>query len=386
MNYRVFRQGLCVGLFLTIIAVAIAGCGSSTAGAGSNSAGATSATITLYASGDVNVQNLWRNTLIPQFEKAYPNLKVKLVFAEHGTTDAATLARLTAAVQAKQSPGMDLIDASMVTQAAAANLLQPLTAKEIPLIGHVDSNLLKSVNNEAIPYRASSVVLGYNSDKVQSPPTTLDDLIAWIKANPGKFTYNQPSTGGSGQAFVEAVLNKYVNAGDLTTFETGYSSSLEGQWQQGFQALKSLGPSIYNHGFYPNGNAAVLQLLGNGSIEMAPVWSDMSLSYMAQNLLPASTKLVQLSPPFNGGPAYMGIPKNAPHAQAAETLLNWLLNSNVQATIVAKMNGFPGVQWSYLPASVQQQFAPIAKSYGTFYSSKFTADMNKQWQSQVAGG
>jgi len=386
MNFRLFRRGLYAGLLLASVAAVIAGCGSSNGGSGSTSSSTAPQTITLYASGDVNVQNLWQNTLIPQFEKAYPNLKVHLVFAEHGTTDAATLARLTAAVQAKQSPGMDLIDASMVTQAAAANLLQPLTASEIPQIGHVDPNLLKSVNNEAIPYRASSVVLGYNSDKVANPPTTLDSLIAWIKANPGKFTYNQPATGGSGQAFVEAILNTYVNTSDLNTFETGYNASMESQWSKGFQELKSLGPSMYNHGFYPNGNAAVLQLLGNGSIEMAPVWSDMSLSYMAQNLLPSSTKLVQLSPPFNGGPAYMGIPKNAPHAKAAETLLNWLLNSNVQASIVAKMNGFPGVQWSYLPASVQQQFAPIAKSYGTFYSSKFTADMNKQWQSQVAGG
>ncbi|HLI90358.1 MAG TPA: extracellular solute-binding protein [Ktedonobacteraceae bacterium] len=382
MRFPFVRRALFALLATVLVAITFAACGGNSSGNGGNGAGQT--TLTLYSSGDVNVQHLWQNTLIPRFEKANPDINIKLIFAEHGTIDSTTLARVSAAVNAKKSPGMDLIDAGIIQQASQANLLQPLTTQQVPLMSRVDPALLQQVNSDAIPYRSSSVVLAYNTQYVQNPPTTLSDLLAWIKAHPGKFTYNTPSTGGSGQAFVQAVLNSHVS--DPNSFVTGYDPSMESQWQAGFQELRSLNSSIYRNGFYPNGNVAVLQLLGNGSIWMAPVWSDQAMSYLSQNLLPPSVKLIQLNPPFNGGPAFIGIPRYAPHTQQAYKLLNWLLGSDVQTTIVNAMKGFPGIQWSYMPEDIQQQYAAIAKTYARGYSSKFTADMNKQWQSQVAGG
>jgi putative spermidine/putrescine transport system substrate-binding protein len=383
MRFPFVRHVLFAVLATVLVAITFAACGGSSSG-NSGGSGSGQTTLNLYASGDVNVQHLWQNTLIPQFEQANPDINVKLIFAEHGTIDATTLARVSAAVNAKKSPGMDLIDASMVPQAAQANLLQPLTTQQVPLLNHVDPALLQQVNSDAIPYRSSSVVLAYNTQYVQNPPTTLSDLLAWIKAHPGKFTYNTPSTGGSGQAFVQAVLNSHVS--DPNIYATGYNPSRESQWQAGFQELHSLNSSIYRNGFYPNGNVAVLQLLANGSIWMAPVWSDQAMSYLSQNLLPSSVKLIQLNPPFEGGPAFIGIPRYAPHLQQAYKFLNWLLESNVQTTIVNTMKGFPGVQWSYMPQDIQQKYASIAKAYARGYSPKFLADMNKQWQSQVAGG
>jgi putative spermidine/putrescine transport system substrate-binding protein len=381
MRFPFVRHALFALLATMLVAITFAACG----GSGSGNGGSTSqTTLNLYASGDVNVQHLWQNTLIPQFEQANPGISIKLIFAEHGTIDATTLARVSAAVNAKKSPGMDLIDASMVPQAAQANLLQPLTTQQVPLLNRVDPALLQQVNSDAIPYRSSSVVLAYNTQYVQNPPTTLSDLLTWIKAHPGKFTYNTPSTGGSGQAFVQAVLNSQVS--DPNTYATGYDPSMESQWQAGFQELHSLNSSIYRNGFYPNGNVAVLQLLASGSIWVAPVWSDQAMSYLSQNLLPPSVKLIQLNPPFEGGPAFIGIPRYAPHTQQAYTFLNWLLGSDVQTTIVNTMKGFPGVQWSYMPKDIQQKYAAIAKAYARGYSPKFLADMNKQWQSQVAGG
>jgi len=37
-------------------------------------------TIVVYASGDVNVQNLWQNNIIPHFEKENKGIYVKFVF------------------------------------------------------------------------------------------------------------------------------------------------------------------------------------------------------------------------------------------------------------------------------------------------------------------
>jgi putative spermidine/putrescine transport system substrate-binding protein len=359
----------------------LTGCGAANA---ASTNGNTQTTLTLYAGGDINVKNLWSNTLIPAFEKAYPTIKVHLVYS--GTADATTYARISAAVAAKKDPGIDLIDSAIVPEGATANILMPLTTTQVPLLSRVDPALLKAVSSEGLPYRASSVVLAYNSNLVKQPPTTLSALLAWIKANPGKFTYNTPSSGGSGYAFAESVVKSHISTSAASTFETGYNASLENQWQAGLQELKGLKSSIYNNGFYPDGNTPVLQLLANNSISIAPVWSDMALTALADHQLPSNIKLLQINPAFDGGPAYLGVPRYAAHAKQAYTLMNWLLTPNVQASIISNMHGYPGVQWSYVPASVQAQYASIAKSYDVNFSAKFEADLDKEWQSVVAGG
>ncbi|MBO0796374.1 MAG: extracellular solute-binding protein [Ktedonobacteraceae bacterium] len=376
MQRTIFRMAMLAVLAMLVLA-----------GCGSTGSGSTKTTLSVYASGDVNVQKLWQNTLIPDFKKAHPDIDLKLVFSEHGVNDTATFSRLSAAVSQNKDPGMDIME-GITTQAVTAKLLHPLTTSEVPLLSHVDNALIQQANSMAIPYRASSVVLAYNSQFVKDPPKTLSDLLTWIKAHPGKFTYNSPNTGGSGSAFVQAVLRSNLSQDQQTKFTTGdnYDASLESQWQPGLGALKALKPAIYNNGFYPNGNTAVLQLLGNSSIWVAPVWSDQALTALSTHQLPDSVKLLQISPPFSGGPAFIGIPKTSQHIKEATMFLNWILDSNVQAKIVDIMSGYPGVQWSYLSDQVRQKYASIASSYATTFSAKYGADVNKQWQTQVAGG
>ena len=46
---------------------------------------ASTSTIYFYSLGDTNVADLWSGTLLPDFEKAYPQYKVKFVDILHGT-------------------------------------------------------------------------------------------------------------------------------------------------------------------------------------------------------------------------------------------------------------------------------------------------------------
>jgi len=43
-----------------------------------------------------------------------------------------------------------------------------------------------------MPYNAAQVVFTYNNATVKSPPLTMKNLLAWVKANPGQFTYALP--------------------------------------------------------------------------------------------------------------------------------------------------------------------------------------------------
>jgi len=341
-------------------------------------------TINFYTGGDVNVHDLWANDVLPAYKKVCSNVTVNLVFSEHNANDQLTFDKIAAAKQAGKVSGVDVWETSRILQAGEAGMLVKLSKSDIANISRVAPDVMARDNYYGVPYRGSSVIIAYNSTKIPNPPTTLQGLYAWIKAHPGEFTYNTPDTGGSGQFFVEAALKEGVSSSNMKTFQTSYNASLESQWSKGWQLLKGLNPYIYQKGFYPKGNAGTLQLLAKGSINITPAWSDMALSYLSQGLLPPEIKLEQLSPPFSGGAAYISVVADSAHKTASFAFLNWLLTSDVQAIMINKMNGYPGVEWKYVPKDMQQKFAAIAKSYSFQFSSKFESDMNQQWYQQVA--
>jgi putative spermidine/putrescine transport system substrate-binding protein len=341
-------------------------------------------TINLYASGDVNVQSLWNDHLIPAFEKKNPNIKVKLIFSEHGTQDGTTLARIGAAVKQRKWPGFDLIDGGLVTTLATDGLDQPVVKATIPNLTKVNKDLLTPVKGAAIPYRGSSVILAYDSKNVANPPKTLAALLAWIKANPGKFTYNSPNTGGSGMAFAETVLDSTLPASTIKTMTQTYDPNLESQWKPGLDILHGLNKYVYQ-GVYPNGNQAVLDLLAKGQIWLAPVWSDQSLTALKNGQLPSTIKLTQITgPPFTGGAAYLGIPKTAKNKVLVDKFVDYILSPPAQQTIVSVMAGFPAIDVKYMGEAIKAKFEDVsANVLRQGMSTKFGNDFKAQWQQTV---
>jgi putative spermidine/putrescine transport system substrate-binding protein len=342
--------------------------------------------INLYVGGDVNIRDLWQKQLLPAYKKVKPAVTFTLVFDEHALSEQAVFDKLAAAKQAGAVSGVDLWEATgRLSQGGDAGLIQKVTAKEVPNLAQVPPDSLARFGSFGVPYRASSVILAYNSAEVKDPPQTLDDLIAWIKSNDGKFTYNPPDKGGSGGNFTTRVLELGIPQDQLTFFQTQYDEPKESLWDKGWQTLKDLHPHIFQGGFYPAGNIPVLQTLGKGSISMAPVWSDQSLSYLAQKLLPPEVKLLQIDPPFAGSAAYLGIPTDSKNKEALYEFLNWLLTPEPQQTIVEQINGYPGLDWKYMPPAVQQKYADVAKAYSFDFSPQFGNDRNKLWYERVAG-
>lgn len=342
-------------------------------------------TIVVYASGDVNVQSLWQNNIIPHFEKANKGIFVKFIFSEHGTDDGTTLARIGAAVKGRHWPGIDLVDGGLVTTMAAAGLNQPVSKATAPNLKKVNPELLVPVKGAAIPYRGSSVILAYDSNHVKTPPKSLQDLITWIKANPGKFTYNSPNSGGSGYSFAETVVDSFLSSSVLKSMDQGYDPSLESNWKQGLDFLHGLNKYMYGNGVYPNGNAAVLTLLGQGQIWVAPVWSDQSLTALKNGQLGPNIKLTQISnPSFTGGAAYLAVPKTAKHKKALYKFVNYILSPSAQQMIVDVMAGFPAIDIKYMGDSIKQKFQDVsANTLRPTYQTKMGNDFKAAWQQSV---
>jgi len=371
-------------------AVSLAGCAPTTstaAQAQNQSVTDASGTVRLFISGDTNIQSLWNDGIIPAFEKANPGASVTTTLDLHGEHDAQTMATLTSSVQGGSDPGYDLIDSGFIQAAGTAGLLAPVSSSTIPNLATVPDGTVSAGGGFGIPYRASSVLLAYDSAKVSTPPKSLDDLLTWITDNPGQFAYNSPATGGSGAAFVTSVLDRHVDQGTRDKMTTGYDQSLEGAWDAGFDELKSLGPSMYQQGVYPNGNNQVLDLLGTGAIEMAPVWSDQVITAQKTGTLPSTVKYTQISDPsFTGSASYLGIPKTAAHQDVAQKLADYVLSAEGQAVIAKTIAGYPVISLDDVPADLKDTFAsadPSALRPG--YYSEMAQDMSNLWDQKVPG-
>src|SRR3989442_7722596 len=165
--------------------------------------------LVFYSGGDTNVQDLHQKQIIPAFEKA-TGIKVTFTFLEHGTGAQGIYDRIKAQKDTgKTQWDIDLWESDTGYYTRPDDLFLQVSATDIPNLAKVPKPTLDFVQNKAIPYRGSSVVLAYNSDKVTNPPQTYDDLLAWIKANPGKFAYNEPSTGGGRRAVLLSMIYKF---------------------------------------------------------------------------------------------------------------------------------------------------------------------------------
>jgi putative spermidine/putrescine transport system substrate-binding protein len=349
---------------------------------------AASSTIQVYISADTNIQDLWVKTLVPAFKLAYPGYDVNVTFDLHGDHDAQETAKITAAAVLHKDPGADLIDGGFVTTLGAAGLLYRPTPGLVPNIKDLNKTVL-AAGKGGIPYRASSVLLAYNSTNVTTPPATLDDLLAWIKAHPGKFTYNAPNGGGSGYSFVQTVIDKYLSDADRKTLVVQAAPELQAKWAQGLETLRQLNKYTYGqNGTYPANNAETLNDLATGLVDMGTVWSDQFSSALKAGTMPANIKVTAIkNPSLTGGASYLGIPNSSVNKVGARLLANWVLSPAAQNLIVSgTLNGFPVIPLNKLDPVATAAFKGVdILNLRAGYLSANANDLKSKWASTVPG-
>ena len=348
-----------------------------------------SGVINVWSDGDTNITDWLANKVGPAFQKACPQYTVKVTTVRGvggGVTDVAQ--RALAAMQTNSDPQTEVFDydPSGHPEFIQAGLFQKLDATNIPNA----KNVIKAafLNDYAMAYRGSQVLLAYDSAKVKDNevPKTFADLLTWIKAHPGQFVYCRPDKGGSGGNFVRRAIYE-VTGKDPSKFKAGDPDpALVAQFPKAWDLLRSIHTSIYQNGSYPAGNNPVLTLLANGSVSMATVWSDQSLQALAQGVLPPTVKLTQFSDlPLPGGYAPFSVPKNAKNMAGALDFINFMLTPDQQVGVVKTIGGFPAVPWDMLPKELQQQFTSvITTQVPSWPGGKWDAEVSKGWYDNVA--
>lgn len=360
------------------------------AGCSSNSSSEGKKTVTIWSYGSDNVKTTFEKLAKAFNESDYgKKYQMKVEFISSGSNAQSLMDRTIAAKKAgKKDTNYDLIEVSDAELAAyqqegGKDFFTKLDTSKIPNAKNVLAKM--SVGQDILmPYRGTTVVLAYNSDKVKNPPKTAEELYQWIKEHKGKFAYNSPSTGGAGGSFVTTALYNKLPEEALVSQDKKW----ENQWSSGLDLLKELHPYLYQSGgktVYPNKNQGALDLLANEQIDMTPAWVDQVVNEINTGILPKSTKMVQITPAFTGNLAALAIPKIGGNTDGAYAVMDFMVSEKAQTILLDEMGAFPVVDTKSIKSDNTKMISKFEISkFRTSSIGTLSVDLLKKWDDQIA--
>jgi putative spermidine/putrescine transport system substrate-binding protein len=346
--------------------------------------------INIYSSGSDNVRISWE-AIIAAFAKTNPGFEVRQQYLASGTGGQTADLKLIAAWQANQKDiDIDIMtdigenELARIQKEASLDALLKIDPAKVPNMKNV---VAKSViaPDRALAFRGTAVFLAYNSDKIPNPPKTEAELHAWIKANPGKFAYNDPATGGAGSSFVTTTIYNLMPKEALTSSDEKWMA----QWGPGFAVLKDLHPYLYTASGkvqYTVKNQGSLDLLADGSIWMCPAWADMTLDQKSRGLLPQSIKLAQIDPPLTGNLTMVAIPSLSKKSAMSLKFLDFIASVEAQDIFVKVMKAIPVIDTAKLPPATIEMLSglKVSTSYRTSTLGALGTKLNQRWTQDIA--
>ena len=318
---------------------------------------------------DLNIVDVAGNLALTQKAiEAYAAAKPQVVSRVNFTK--APAPELPGKLKAQQDAGRVDIDLVLTgTDALSAGVTQGLWIKLLP--DHEDAlpklqdiyqpaawNMqgLAEGQGVVVTYYPSGPLLEYMPDAVREPPKTAEELLAWAKANPGRFLYARPANSGPGRTFIMG-LPYILGDEDPKDPEKG--------WDKTWAYLKELGETIE---YYPTGTAAVMKELGEGSRDMIASTTGWDINPRVLGTVPAEAKVAALKGfHWVSDAHYMAVPKGVSDDKLAVLLdlMNWLLQPAQQAYTYDEGYFFPGpaVKGVTLDMSPQESQDAI-KEYG----------------------
>ncbi len=296
---------------------------------------------------DVNVVEVHKTVLGPGF--AQTNKDVELNVIGTGTGEPASRAIHTK-LKAQADTGRKNwdIDVALVSMAVASQMVKEgLLHRYVPQMknaalvkgAEVKEAFGVTVDGYVVPMFQNQIAIAYNPAKVATPPKSLDDLVTWAKANPGKFGYNGIKGGVSGVGFTMGWV--YWKTGQYKALAQGpFDKGKEGAIREAVTALRDFNKTA----LITSGNAGTLDALNRGEIWMGAVWIDQLVAWKNEGRMDASITPVLPAPGLPIYPLYLVVPREAANRDVAVRYIDYVATPEVQArAIVEKFGWYPGV-------------------------------------------
>lgn len=248
---------------------------------------------------------------------------------------------------------------------------------DLAFCGYTDllpNNLLVNWDNPAIsndfgvpvdgcevPWNTVQFAFAHDSAVLPEPPRSMADLLDWIKANPGQFTYPAPPD-FTGSVFVRHVFYHAAGGADalLGPFDQArFDDAAAKTWA----ILNEIEPFLWREGqTYPNTVVQMNELFANGEVAFTFNYDPAQFGLAVQaGIYPESTRSFGLTDGTIGNTNYTLIPFNSPNKAAAMVVQNLLLSGEAQLEKAKPevWGASPAIEISRTAADVQAGFAAI---------------------------
>ncbi|OUD09743.1 ABC transporter substrate-binding protein [Marivivens niveibacter] len=179
------------------------------------------------------------------------------------------------------------------------------------------------------PWAMAQVVFMYDTADME-PVGSMQELLDWAVAHPGRFTYPQPpdflGTTFLKQALVDLIDDPAVLAQPVT--EELYDEVTLPLWTW----LEALTPNLWRGGeIYPQTGPAQLQLIADNAVDLAISFSPGEASTaIANSQLPDTVRTFVLDKGTIGNASFVAIPYNSDATEGAMVVANFLLSPEAQ--------------------------------------------------------
>lgn len=207
-----------------------------------------------------------------------------------------------------------------------------------------------------VSYYPSGPLIEYMPDRVPTPPTTAEELLAWAKANPNRFTYARPSNSGPGRTFLMG-LPYLLKDSDPRDPEKG--------WDKTWAYLEELGQNIE---YYASGTTQTMRELGEGTRDIIVSTTGWDINPRVLGVVPAEAEVGTLAGfHWVTDAHYMVVPKGISEEKLAVLLdlMNFMLTPESQAYAYDQGYFYPGPAVKDVPLSMAPQESQDAiKEFG----------------------
>jgi len=212
-------------------------------------------------------------------------------------------------------------------------------AMDLPNFAHVDvlgkptTVLDFTVPTDGLeaPWGMAQFVFFHDTASVPEPPRSIEALLDWAKANPGRFTHPSPPD-FVGSTFLKHMMITYIDDPAILqkpVDEVDFATVTAGLWQ----ALEDVRPSLWRRGeTYPANGPGLHQLLDDGEVDFSMAFNPAEASAAINaGTLPDSVRSFIPDAGSIGNTHFIAIPFNAAHKAGAQVVADFLMSPEAQA-------------------------------------------------------
>ncbi len=249
------------------------------------------------------------------------------------------------------------------------------------------------------PWHKAQFTFVYDADRVEDPPSSMDELLDWAEQHPGRFTYPAPPD-FTGSVFIRQAL--YAVSGGYEQVPLTFDQSAYDDLSPAlFERLQALEPSLWREGeTYPRDLAALDQLYADGQVDFTMTYGPATLTdLVAQGTFPQSTEVLTLDEGTVGNASFLAIPTTSGTSEGAMVVANLAMSPQQQVTKAdpATWGQFTVLDQSLLEPSDQAAFealpeSPVVPSYEELsrnanpeLSADWVPALDEGWRRAVLG-